>query len=342
MSTPKHLLVIRMSAMGDVAMCVPVLKLLISKYPDVKITVVTKPLFSPFFRDIKNVSVFKVDVKGAHKGVLGLYKLSKQLRRYKIDAVADLHNVLRSKILKTFLNIKHSVTIDKGRKEKKQLIRGDFFKPLKSTHQRYIDVLNRLGFALNLSEYDIVKTNPIVFTDKLNNLINNNDLPFIGIAPFAAHKGKMYPITQMEKVIGALSKTYHILLFGGGSHEIEVLSKIAKQSENVTNLAGKLTIDEELDVISHLKLMVAMDSGNGHIAAMLGVKVLTIWGVTHPYAGFTPFKQPKNHMLLPNRIDFPKIPTSIYGNSYPEGYEHAAKSIPPKAIIAKVLEIAKN
>ena len=99
---PKHILVIRLSAMGDVAMTVPVLRAFTEQHPDVKITVLTKGFFTPFFQDIKNVSVFKADIKGKHKGILGLYRLSKELKARKIDAVADLHNVLRSNILKLF------------------------------------------------------------------------------------------------------------------------------------------------------------------------------------------------------------------------------------------------
>ena len=105
------------------------------------------------------------------------------------------------------------------------------------------------------------------------------------------------------------------------------------------SLAGKLSLDEELDVISNLNIMVSMDSANAHIAAMLNVEVLTIWGVTHPYAGFYPYNQNINNALLADREKFPEIPTSIYGNKYPEGYEKAIATISPTAIINKVNEI---
>ena len=75
--------------MGDVAMTVPVLRALTKEYPDLKITVLTKAFFKPFFKDIKNVEVFEANVKGQHKGVLGLYKLSKALKSLHFDAVAD-------------------------------------------------------------------------------------------------------------------------------------------------------------------------------------------------------------------------------------------------------------
>ena len=101
MSKPKHILVIRLSAMGDVAMTVPVLRALVLQYPEVKITVVSRPFFQPFFDGIPNVNFFGVDLKESHKGFLGLLRLFSDLRKLNIDAVADLHNVLRSKVVRT-------------------------------------------------------------------------------------------------------------------------------------------------------------------------------------------------------------------------------------------------
>ena len=85
--------------------------------------------------------------------------------------------------------------------------------------------------------------------------------------------------------------------------------------------------------------MLSMDSGNAHLAAMLGKKVITIWGVTHPYAGFAPFNQPDDYALLADREKFPFIPTSVYGNTFPEGYENAAGSISAEEIIAKITSV---
>ncbi|MGY8914574.1 MAG: glycosyltransferase family 9 protein, partial [Flavobacteriales bacterium] len=91
--------------MGDVAMTVPVLSGLVTQYPNVKITVLTRSFFAPLFHGIPNVSVYAADVMGKHKGVVGLYRLFKELKGLHIDVVADLHNVLRSSILKTFFRM---------------------------------------------------------------------------------------------------------------------------------------------------------------------------------------------------------------------------------------------
>jgi ADP-heptose:LPS heptosyltransferase len=334
MPKPKHILVIRLSAMGDVAMTVPVLRAFTKQHPEVKLTVLTRAFFKPFFRDLPNTTVYAADLKGKHKGVLGLFKLSKELKALKIDAVADLHNVLRTKILKFFFFGKTFKQIDKGRAEKKALVKGEVFKQLKVTHERYADVFKALGYTIDLSKKPNRLTRKISATAQ--QLIGNDTEKWIGIAPFAQYESKMYPLDLLESVIEKLSENYKILLFGGGKKEIEILNNFQDKYTNAINLAGQLDLNEELNVISNLDIMLSMDSGNGHIAAMLGVKVMTIWNVTHPYAGFAPFGQPETLQILPDRSKYPLIPTSIYGNKYPEGYEVAAGTIPPENIVEQI------
>ena len=334
---PKHILVIRLSAMGDVAMTVPVLRAFTQQYPRVEITVLTTAFFRPIFRDLNNVTVFAADVKGEHKGVFGIFKLSEVLKKMNIDVVADLHNVLRSNILKLFFGKRVFLQIDKGRAEKKALTTGKVFRQLKTTQQRYADVFEKLGFKVDLR-------NPVfpdrsVLSDRIIEITGKSNRKWIGIAPFAQYESKMYPLNLMDKVIETLSKTYHIFLFGGGKKEIEILSTLERQHSNVTNLSGKLSLDQELDVISNLDLMLSMDSGNAHLAAMLGINVITIWGVTHPFAGFYPFDQDMENALLADRSRYPKIPTSIYGNKYPENYKQASQTVSPEIVVEKINSI---
>ena len=274
MPKPKHILVIRLSAMGDVAMTVPVLQAFTKQYPEVKLTVLTRAFFTPFFRDLPNTNVYAADLKGKHKGVFGLFKLSKELKALQIDAVADLHNVLRTKILKFFFFGKTFEQINKGRAEKKALVKGTIFKQLKTTHERYADVFKALGYTIDLSKK--LEPNVKKISDKALQLIGNDTKQWIGIAPFAQYESKMYPLDLLESTIEIVSKTYKILLFGGGQKEVEILNNFQNKYANVINLAGQLDLNEELNVISNLDVMIAMDSGNGHIAAMLGVKVVTI------------------------------------------------------------------
>jgi ADP-heptose:LPS heptosyltransferase len=342
MPTPTHILVIRLSALGDVAMTIPALRVFSNTYPDVKLTIVSRAFFKPLFDNIPNLNFLEADVYGKHKG-LGLLTLAKDARKLDIDAVADLHNVIRSKIMTSYLKLKgiKTATIDKGRAEKKVLTRagGGVISPLKTTHQRYADVFEALGLPIQLTQYQAAKRKQL--TPRLHSLIGKHSQKAIGIAPFAAYKSKMYPLELMKDVIARLNETgqYRIFLFGGGSEEIETLSKIERLYPMVTNVAGTLTFEDELALISNLDVMLSMDSANGHLATIFGIPVVTLWGVTHPKAGFVPFGQPEANQLLSNRKEYPLIPTSIYGNKYPEGYENAMATIPSEVVFGKLLEL---
>ena len=328
--------------MGDAAMAVPVLRTLLQTYPDIKFTVVTKPAFVALFKELPRTSCILADVYGKHKN-FGLFNLANQAKSQGIDAVADLHNVLRSKMIKRYLNLRGvpTVKIDKGRAEKKQLVqaKGKKISQLKTTHQRYADVFTKLGLPIELANHKYKESKKL--STALHEIIGQHSKKLIGIAPFAAHKGKTYPLSFIKEVIRQLDETgsYKIFLFGGGSVEKKMLDDIAAPHEQVTSMVSVLSFEEELTLISNLDLMLSMDSGNGHLAAMYNVKVITLWGVTHPYAGFVPFNQPNSYQLIANRDKYPLIPTSIYGNKYPEIYEKCMESIPVELVVEKILEV---
>jgi ADP-heptose:LPS heptosyltransferase len=330
-----------MSAMGDVAMTVPVIRALVSQNPEVKITVVSRPFFKPFFAGITNVNFFAVDVKGRHKGFLGLLKLHSDLKKLNIDAVADLHNVLRSQIIRTLfaLSGKKVAATDKGRADKKALTRSEnkIFKPVKTMVERHVDTFKKLGFSIDLSQPKFPhKAN--LSSEILAISEEKATQKWIGIAPFAQYESKVYPQDLMQQVIDELAtnSTNKIFLFGGGKKEIETLNSFANVNENVINIAGKLKLQQELDLISNLDVMLSMDSGNAHIAAMLGTKVITLWGATHPFAGFAPFNQPPENCLVSDREKFPMLPTSVYGNKKVTGYEDAMRTISPETVVEKI------
>ena len=324
--------------MGDVAMTVPVLRALVAQHPEVKITVVSRVFYKPIFKNIPNVNFFSAHVHHRHKGLLGLFRLYKDLKSKGVTEFADLHNVLRSKIIRmlfSFSGIK-TATVDKGRAEKAALTRSKnkVFKSLPTMFERHATVFEQLGFSVDLSNPGFPPKQKL--DTEIVDLIGENFVKLIGIAPFAQYDSKVYPLDLMQQVIDKLAstKTHKILLFGGGKKEIELLRSLSKNKENVIVIAGQLKFKQELQLISNLDVMLSMDSGNAHLAAMLGVKVITLWGATHPFAGFSPFNQPLENALTADRDLFPKIPTSVYGNKKVAGYESAMRTIPVAEIVS--------
>jgi ADP-heptose:LPS heptosyltransferase len=336
----QHIAVIRLSAMGDVAMTVPVVRALVEQNPQLKVTIVSRPFFKPFFDGIANVNFFAVDLKERHKGFLGLLHLYSDLKKLNVDAIADLHNVLRSKVIRTLfaLSGKKVAFTDKGRSEKKALTRAEnkVFKPLKSMFERHVDTFAKLGFSVDLFNPKFPKK-AILSAEILKISGEKEKQNWIGIAPFAQYESKVYPQDLMQKVIDELTSNSHkIFLFGGGEKEIEILNSFTNGKQNVVVIAGKLNFQDELQLISNLDVMLSMDSGNAHIAAMLGIKVVTLWGATHPYTGFSPFNQSLENCLVSDREKYPLLPTSVYGNKNVARYEDAMRTISVNYIIQKI------
>ncbi len=344
MGKQKKIMVFRFSAMGDVAMSVPVIKAVLEQNDEVEIQVVSRVFFAPFFELLPEVEFFPVDFKKEYKGIPGLIKLFKRLKAENPDAIADLHDVLRSRFLRVLFSLtgKKVFSIDKGRKEKRALTRekNKTLKPLKTTHERYADVFREMGFRV-----DLFKVNPIEKPEMSAQVglffqtFEGNKI--IGIAPFAAHEGKQYPMDKIKKVIELLlekDKEINIILFGGGKEEKKKLDELEKINRNrIVNVTGVFSLKEELQIISRLDKMLSMDSGNGHMAALFGVPVVTIWGATHPYAGFAPFGQPEKNQILPDIQKFPQLPTSIYGNKTFENFKQIWETIPEEKVVKSLL-----
>ena len=337
---PRHIAVIRLSAMGDVAMTIPVLRAFVQQYPEVKITVISREFYKPIIKNIPNINFFAAHVNHRHKGLLGLFRLYKDLKSKGVTEIADLHNVLRSRVLRALfaLNGIKTASVDKGRAEKGALTRtrNKILKPLPTMFERHVKVFSALGFSVDLSNPKFPKK--AVLDSDIIQLIGEKHTKLIGIAPFAQYDSKIYPLDLMQQVIDelALKSTHTILLFGGGKKEIELLNSLSKGKENVVVIAGQLKLRQELQLISNLDVMLSMDSGNAHIAAMQGVRVISLWGATHPYAGFAPFNQPLENALIADSRLFPKIPTSVYGNKNVKGYENAMRTIPVAKIVSSV------
>ena len=261
-----------------------------------------------------------------------------------IKSIADLHNVLRTKVLNLLfkLSFKKVQSIDKGRADRKKLTRkkNKIFKPLTPIQYKYCDVFRRLGFPVDLVNHEY-PVKPYLDNhseeQKLLSLCQNKQI--IGVAPFASYKGKSYPLDLMQNVIAYLQINYNVYLFGGGDNELKQIEIWDKAYENVYDVSKRFSLSQQINIINYIDLMISMDSANGHLAANCGIPVLTIWGMTHPFCGFTPFDQSTENSIMIDRNLYPSIPTSVFGNKIPKGYESAFRSIKPKEIIEKALKI---
>lgn len=340
MTDSRHILVMRFSAMGDVAMTVPVIKALLNQHPDVVVTFVSRVGFRQFFADIPRLNYFAVDFDGEHKDFPGLLKLSRQLKaQTRYTAVADLHNNLRSNILGflfKFSNVRVK-QVDKGRSEKKLLIRfpNKVLKPLKRTVDRYADVFTELGFPVVL-DHKLTREEQ-TFSSEVTELCGEKQQAWIGISPFAQHVGKIYPLEKMETVLRLLQQyKVKVFLFGGSVREREICEQWEKDFGNVASTVNRLNMQQELQLISNLNVMLSMDSAGMHLASLRGVPVVSVWGATHHFAGFLGYGQSENNIVADN---IECRPCSIYGNKPCFRKDYACMhNIMPDVIVNKLLK----
>ena len=411
-----HLLIIRFSAMGDVAMTVPVVKSLAQQYPDLRITVLSKPFARTLFDGLApNVSFMGADIKGEYHGIKGLNALYRRLTAKNFTAIADLHSILRSSYLRMRFNFdRYRVAhIDKHRAMRRALTatNNKQLVQLPTPFEGYADVLAQLGYPVNINftsifppeggdlkliapfingkskgeeekklserekaireetacegaetkalsegaegkreeakilseEAEGKREKEKVLSEEKEEEVKAESLKprgekWIGIAPFAAHKGKIYPLEKMERVIELLLErepNCRIFLFGGGAEERELLTQWESRHDRCTcALLGSLY--NELVLMSHLDTMVSMDSANMHLASLTGTRVVSVWGATHPFAGFMGWNQSPADAV---QTTLPCRPCSIFGNKpCLHGDYPCLNSITPEEIVERVLK----
>lgn len=346
MNGPAHLVVLRFSAMGDVAMTMPVIRSVLIARPEVSITLITRPRFAELYQNIllddqqrNRLHILPADVDGDDSGPAGLWRLSRKIKSLKPDRVIDLHDHLRTRILRTLMKWSGvPVTVfDKGRQEKKAATgrnRVNHRTPLKSTTQRYLDAFAAAGFPCSLLPAPHVRRT--IVPQQQNAAVKT-----IGIAPFAAHPTKEWPLERFSRMIGLFAgePTIRFVLFGGKADREKGLALEALHP-SLTCAAGTMTLSEELALMQTLTAMVCVDSSNMHLAGLCGIPTVSIWGGTHTVTGFGPEKNPLNRMVEISPEDLPCRPCSVYGRSTClRGDMACLTGITPETVAREVREV---
>jgi ADP-heptose:LPS heptosyltransferase len=337
------LLIIRTSAMGDVALMTPVLNSMREQHPEADLILLTRPAFKSFFTSPEGLKLFYPDFNKRHKGIQGLFILFRDLKKQgDIDYVIDLHDVIRSKIRRLFFWISRTpvIKIKKGRKEKKQVIRGERKEMLSHSVERYQDVFERAGFKITLSKGPWIIP-PSDALDKALKIAGFGEGINIGVAPYAKHDLKMWPEENMIMLLKMISEksVAKYWLFGGPEESDQLLS-FQKRVPGSFVLSGKLKLEEELAVMTKLNFMISMDSSNMHMAALTGTKVISIWGATDPLTGFGAWMQPDEYSV---RIPVDQLtcrPCTVYGKGKCRRKDHACMMwLTPEIVFQRIINL---
>lgn len=325
MKIQTHILVIRLSSLGDVALTVPVIKNLRFQNPEIKISILSKAFHQPLFEDIDGVEFISFD-SNKYKGFWGILNFTrKELFTKKFTHIVDLHDVLRSKLIRFFYSFKNiQVSIfDKGRNEKLDAIIDKSIQIKSLTHisARYAAAFKTLNFNCDLSD-----------RNELNSAIKKAHYT-IGIAPLSKHFTKNYPLDKMRSLIEQIlaDHRFQIKILCAKNEQVQLENLLI--NERVAFLMNENNFKKELTFIQELDLVISMDSANMHLASNYNVPVITIWGGTHPHIGFSSYNS--NNINI--QLDLACRPCSIYGKAEcPMGHFNCMKNIETEKIVEQI------
>lgn len=334
-SRKDHILIVRFSAMGDVVMSIHAVLQLRNTYPELKITVATKPKFAGFYEKIPDVEVLTLDREGSFKSLLRLVRAAGNSG---VNLVADIHNSLRGRIIRFCLAFRGARTaaFRKNRKERASIKgKGLSIQPLRHNVLRFCDVFGRLG-------YPVPEPVPVRFRMPVPEVFGIRTGRWAGYAPFASKAMKIYPDALSRKLVEALSGSFdRVFIFTGPGREQEFAREMEAGFHNVTGVFGKTDIFGELALMSALDVIVTMDSSSMHLASLAGTPLVSVWGATHPAAGFMGYGYDIGKNCI--QLDMACRPCSIYGEGKCRfGDYRCLSGISPEMIMQKVLQVSSS
>lgn len=315
-----NILVFRLSALGDVAMTIPVIYSVARQHPDVRLTVVTRPFFRRLFLN-PPPNVDFIDFTA--RNVTELMAFIRDLKTVEYSAVADLHDVIRTRVIRMMLRLKRIpvATVNKDRRSRKRLTDKKERNYQRNYVDRYADVFRRLGLDVDVNfegfgESDAGRRG-------------------VGIAPFARYATKTYPPKLMEEVARMLTDLdVPVYLFGARGEEAGQLAGWVERNPKLELMAGKLSLEDELREIGRLQAMITMDSANMHLASLMRTPVVSIWGSTIPQCGFLGYGQSPERAVW---LDLECQPCSVAGLAEcPLGHYACLRDIEPARIVEKL------
>lgn len=280
MANSIKILVVRFSSIGDIVLTTPVVRCLKQQLPNAEVHYCTKRAY----HDVINSNPY---VDGCYLLDATLYQLIRQLRAEKYDYVIDLHNNLRTKLLKVALNA-CSFTVVKLNWRKWLYVRfkADVM-PEQHLVDRYLATVSSLGVKDDGLGLD--------FFIAPNNQVNVSQLPhthqsgYVAYAIGGRYATKRLPVRRMIELCQKISRPVVLL---GGEEDKQSGEEVAEaMGKNlVYNACGRYNLGQSASLLQQASVVFSHDTGLMHIAAAFKKKVYSLWGNTTPKLGMYPFR----------------------------------------------------
>ena len=284
-----NILVIKIGAIGDVILSVPSLKGIRAKYPKAKIKVLVgtqsrEVLGRCPYIDDKIVC----DLKGKDRGIIGLWRLGKELRRSSFDIVIDLQNSKSSHILAalSFAGLRYGYDNKKLSFLLNKKIRDDA--PHLDPIEHQFRTLRMAGIKPQDKRLELWPSD--AEGKQVDRLLAEAWMkPSAGLAGINVRASsrwvtKNWPISNIAEICDRLAKDFNIrAVLTGAGEDIAFARAIAKAAKSKPMIAvGKTTVSELAELIRRFRVYVTPDSAPMHIAAAVGTPCIALFGPTDP------------------------------------------------------------
>ena len=339
---PRRVLFIRLSAMGDILLITPVLRLFHERFPETQIDVLVKRQFAqllqyhPLIRNLIQLP--------DKPGLRELFSVVRLLRSQKYDMIFDLQKHWRSYFLTARAKSK---TV---RRYKKYAFQRFLLVRWKINRYKGIPeyIPERYFYALRSPDIKWQKRNPeFHIPDAIRNeAARKYSFPqngmTVAIAPGAAWRTKRWPVSHFIALIQLIRKEFHAtFIILGGKSDRDVCAEITAQvGVPAVNLCGQTSLLESGAVMSRCELLVTNDTGMMHVATALGRKVIAVFGPTVKEFGFFPFSDVAE--VVENR-HISCRPCSYHGSDRcPKKHFRCMEEIKPEQVFQAVTRVLAN
>ncbi|NDW17303.1 hypothetical protein D0T53_00045 [Dysgonomonas sp. 216] len=339
-------LILRYSRIGDAIIPIPLIYALAIKYPEDNFTILSHSLLEPLFKAMpENVTFVPMISKGegflrGPRFILKRLLFYRKLRQLAFDKIAVLqYDTFSKKLLKNVGSGTQVAISDELEFRDINRLKKANFGNLSMT-RIYKGIFNELGYDNLDPEFDSLRFKNESISDIYSMLDIAEDDKVIAIAPFSKEKQKIYPLDRMKEVAGyfAGKKKCKVLILGGGQKEENVVEEWRQEYPQIISVINKFSFADELRLIAHANIVLSMDSANLHIASLLKAPTVSIWGATHPLAGYyTPQKNTIYKTVIKN-CDCQ--PCSIVGSApCTQAQQMKCMDIAPSLVINAITEL---
>jgi lipopolysaccharide heptosyltransferase II len=334
---PRKILVIRFSAIGDVVLTTPLLRMLKSRYPESEIDFLVKSRYAELIESHPSISrVWEFDPHAKPGGLI------RDLRNQRYDAVADLQSNFRSGWFVSRIPAGRKVRFFPERLKRFLLVRFhlDRYTPDESVPLRYLRALEPWGVKDDGKGAELCPSPEAEssLNKKLKGMVSS--APILLLAPGAGRATKRWLPDRFGEVGRHFSERNHQVILIGGDQDRAVCHEVGHCIPDLkADLSGSLSLQESIALIQKARMLVTNDTGVMHIATAVQTPVVALFGPTTRQLGFYPFRAPS--AVIEKALDC--RPCSYHGSARcPKGHFHCMRRIQSDEVIAAAEQLMKK